>query len=110
MDTRNVEVKLTPTEIKVLRSMKDCYGVSDAAKRLFKSACTVRAHLQNMREKTGLHRTHQLLMWAAKRGLLEDPPDRTVGAGNHTAEAVAWIQMNSQPNSLASKYHSHSFN
>ena len=68
----------TAAEVKVLRAMAVHGTIRAAAEDLFLSAYTVKAHLEHLRIKTGLHTTSQLIAWAAQLGLLSD--DSETGA------------------------------
>ena len=64
----------TRQEREVLRAIAKYGTVSAAAEALVLSPHTVDAHLDHLRQKTGLHKTVQLIAWAAEQGWLYDIP------------------------------------
>lgn len=61
---------LTPAERSVLQAICECDGnVDSAADKLCLSLWTVRAHLQSIREKLGVHTTTEAAVLFAKNGL-----------------------------------------
>lgn len=60
----------TPQEIAVLRALARCGTMRAAAAALGLSSYTVDAHLDHLRNKTGLRCATQLVAWAARKGLL----------------------------------------
>jgi DNA-binding CsgD family transcriptional regulator len=74
------ERKNAPTrqELQVIRAVAEYGTVSEAAKALVVSPHTVDAHLDHLRQKTGLHKAVQLVAWAARNGWLDDEPATAV--------------------------------
>jgi DNA-binding CsgD family transcriptional regulator len=52
-------------EIRALRAVAEHGTVRAAARALYLSPHTVDAHLDHLRQKTGYHHIHQLIVWAA---------------------------------------------
>jgi DNA-binding CsgD family transcriptional regulator len=71
----------TPAELDVVRAIARHGTVRGAAKELFLSPHTVDRHLDNLRTKTGLHHTPQLVAWAAANGWLDDRVHGEEGGG-----------------------------
>lgn len=69
-------------QIDVLRAIAETGTIAAAAKRLHLSPHTVDGHLDVLRAATGLRHLPQLMVWAAREGLI---PDREPGQGKPQA-------------------------
>jgi DNA-binding NarL/FixJ family response regulator len=61
----------TPREIEILRAMLTHGTRDEAARALFVSPRTVKRHLENLRDKWGVHCTAQLVDIARRQGWLD---------------------------------------
>ena len=67
----------TVQERRTLRAIAKHGTVRAAAEALIVSPHTVDAHLDHLRQKTGLHKIPQLIAWAARNGWLFDEPSES---------------------------------
>lgn len=63
-------VTLSDLEIKIVRLMADGYEIDAVARRLNLSGRTIRRRTQEMRDRLGARAPIQVVVWAAKRGLI----------------------------------------
>lgn len=63
----------TKREIDIVRAMVEYGTVALAAGALHLSPHTIDAHLDRLREKTGLRHFHQISAWAGSNGWLKRP-------------------------------------
>ena len=56
---------LTPAELRVIRAMRRCDTIAEAARLLGLSPNTVKEHLANARSRTRVRSTHRLLVEVA---------------------------------------------
>jgi DNA-binding NarL/FixJ family response regulator len=55
----------TPARLAALHAVAECGSIKAAARRLGRSPHTVDAHLDHLRDATGLRGTVELIRWAA---------------------------------------------
>lgn len=62
----NVHANLTRREIHILLLLADGLSLLEIKNHLVLSIATVRAHIRNLQQKTGVHSLHQLTAWSFK--------------------------------------------
>lgn len=68
----DVAVKLTPSELKVLRSLAMGHKPKEIAAEMGRSVLTIQTHIQNLIEKLGCHGRVEAVAVARKMGLMEE--------------------------------------
>ncbi len=70
--TQEVVVKLTPSELRIIRSLASGLTTKDIAAEMERSVYTVQTHIQNLIEKLGCHGRAEAIATARRMGYLED--------------------------------------
>src|SRR5690606_10777864 len=93
MRTRDVAVTRQPTltgrEIEILREVAEGLTSREISEKLFISENTVKNHIRNILDKTGLGSRHDAVLFAIREGLIDAEPAARVGVGTRHSPARA---------------------